>query len=245
MITLLVERMHLSRQNLGRGLWLAAFDGGDEEAVRALLEAGAGIDDVPRLLASPCFGHQPDDDAGVEAVIEVLLDAGLDPNDEDEHGFRPLLTALGPDTFGPGYQESDGCNRPAALALIRRGADVNIRYPDTEIASLEGVNASGFTPLHLAARVGDPVLIRALLDAGADPSARTPDGRTAFDLAVGALETYTGPGATPPEVPPEGAPIGKLGSAAEERQRWDRFAADAAAAVDLLAPAFRDERGQA
>lgn len=235
MLNVLVERRSLTQHDLDNGLWHAAFDPADSEGVHALLEAGASLHGDLPLLASVCFGHQTEHDAGVEAVVDALIDAGLDPNDQDENGFRPLLTALGPDTFGPGYQESDGYNRPAALALVRRGAEVNIRYPDTEVQSIEDVVVVGFTPLHLAARVGDGDVVRALLDAGADPTAQTPGGQTARDLAQAELEAMTGPGSTPPPEAAEGASAWRVRSAQEERRRWDQSVIDARSAVDLLA----------
>lgn len=43
---------------------------------------------------------------------------------------------------------------------------------------------AGRTPLHLAAAAGKPSVLQALLDAGADPEARTGTGDTALDLAL-------------------------------------------------------------
>jgi len=59
----------------------------------------------------------------------------------------------------------------AAKVLIAHGANVNARMSE------------GYTALHEAAFNGDVVSIRMLLAAGADPSLRVPDGRTAVDLA--------------------------------------------------------------
>ncbi len=56
-------------------------------------------------------------------------------------------------------------------AAVRSAPDVNAR------------NKNGFTPLHLAAGLGTPDNIAALLDAGASGSVKTENGRTAFDLA--------------------------------------------------------------
>ncbi|HKA04941.1 MAG TPA: ankyrin repeat domain-containing protein [Acidimicrobiales bacterium] len=52
---------------------------------------------------------------------------------------------------------------------------------DPSLASAEGV--AGTTPLHLAARYGHAAAARRLLDAGADPTARSDTGETAADLA--------------------------------------------------------------
>lgn len=191
MVRRLIERRPVGQAGLDEALSLAALEPGDDEAVLIMLEVGADPHGPDHLLASPCFGYMRRHRPGIEAVIDALIAAGLDPDDEDENGFRPLFTALGPDTFGPGYQESDGYNRPAALALIRHGVTVNLRYPATDTPPLHGDPVVGYTPLHLAAQAGDGPVVAALLDAGADPDARTPDGRTALDLASAALAART------------------------------------------------------
>ena len=50
-------------------------------------------------------------------------------------------------------------------------------------------DTGGTTPLHLAARYGHAAAARRLLDAGADPSARSATGETAADLARAAGHT--------------------------------------------------------
>jgi ankyrin repeat protein len=45
------------------------------------------------------------------------------------------------------------------------------------------VQQAGFTPLHAAAMTGQVDLAKLLLDRGADPGARTDDGRTALAMA--------------------------------------------------------------
>jgi ankyrin repeat protein len=66
----------------------------------------------------------------------------------------------------------------AVERLIASGADVN------------GSRSQGFskwhssvTPLHFAARTGDPVIVQYLLEHGADPGRRAASGHTPLDFA--------------------------------------------------------------
>jgi ankyrin repeat protein len=93
-----------------------------------------------------------------------------------------------------------GLTQPA-LALIDRGADVNVPADDGSTALLWAVhrddrvlverllkahadakaaNRYGATPMSEAAVYGDPVVIELLLKAGADPDSATADGETAL-----------------------------------------------------------------
>ena len=146
--------------------------GPDPAAVEALLAAGADVHTSPAPLSGACFLCIERPHAGTDRVIDLLVAAGADPNDEDERGYRPLHAALGANTFGPGYQASDGFNLPAALALMRHGASIDITFPE-----------SGYRPLHAAAAASSPELITALLAAGAVPTDRDVDGNTPLAVA--------------------------------------------------------------
>ena len=96
-------------------------------------------------------------------AAEQLLDAGADPLalSSNYMANTPLHAAIA------------GQTDPATVALlIRRGGDVNHRA------------AGGWTPLHLAASRGSIAVIDLLLDAGADPRARSDDGKSAADIAT-------------------------------------------------------------
>lgn len=156
---------------------------GDVEAVEAMLENGADPDamdswsgmtplltavrwrrtDIIELLGR--FGADPDlpeaspsrftalhraAEAGDLACVLALLAAGAD------HAKRTWLTPL------------DWTADPAVIAaLVQAGADPDARCPDT-----------GNTPLHRRACRCLPETVSALLDAGADVSARDQAGRT-------------------------------------------------------------------
>ena len=65
----------------------------------------------------------------------------------------------------------ESATSPEVQAELANGADVQARTED------------GWTPLHKAVRYSKaPKVVMTLLDAGADPKAKTNDGKTAFDL---------------------------------------------------------------
>jgi uncharacterized protein len=125
--------------------------------------------------------------AATTEIAGMLLDAGADINARNRHKFAgpgnsPLSAAV--------YQQRNDVVR----LLIERGADFNL-----------GDNA-GFTPLHLAAANGYVESARMLLEAGANPNARTGRAggkqwgdKTPLDLL--AVQDRTGEGGA--KVPPE------------------------------------------
>ena len=173
-------------------LSIAAAYRGTADSLRALLDAGATLDDpqgvrfhnLPLVFSSM---------TGDLENVKLLLQRGADPA-AGSQGRTPLAQAV---TFGypdivqavigagasANMTESSGINLLHWAAIANRPEVIPALY----MAGVP-VNAQdefGFTPLMYAATIdfGDTELVKTLLRAGADPSIRNHDGRTARDQA--------------------------------------------------------------
>lgn len=157
---------------------------GGPEVVSALLAAGA--DPEARTASGATALHLAASQAP-ESVLVALLNTGADPNaKEGEDGRMPLHYAVR-------FQEE------ALLlvinSLLRAGADPG--------STAQSMDDDGLSPLHVVlanASVTAPV-VEALLDAGADPMARSHLGNTPLHLAadwtddIGIIEALLAAGA--------------------------------------------------
>lgn len=138
---------------------LNAINGGNPDVVAKLLEAHADITPQHNDGHSPLsytLEQTPDEDrARHEAavrIVHLLLAAGADVNQEPEHERAPLYEVT---------------NAPELVPdLIAAGAQINMR------------NEEGETPLMYAS---SPDAVKALLQAGADPTILSNDGKSALD----------------------------------------------------------------
>lgn len=147
-----------------------AIEAGDVETVRELIGSGVdvnrryGIFEEPPLVAAA-------DEESVE-ILQLLLDAGADPDTTNHGGDSALLEAA----------------RSAKLDMVELliGAGARIDSPDAN---------QRWTPLAWAVwwscqQAGQPIrpnheeTVRALLAAGADPNFRDKDGLTPFMMAA-------------------------------------------------------------
>ena len=147
---------------------------GSLESAQHLVAAGARVDEAAPNGQSPLViaahsGHGP--------VAAFLLEAGADPHN-DAAGYTALHAAILRSDLG------------LLEALLARGANPNTplakgtpsRYYSKDYAFNE--NLVGATPLWLAARYGEPEMMRALAAAGGDISFKMPDGITTLMTAV-------------------------------------------------------------
>lgn len=180
-------------------LWLAATSS-SPELVELLLLHGAGADVGLPHGETPLMAAARAGDAG---SIELLLAAGADPNvAESSLGETALMWAAAE-------------NHPGAIrALVAGGADTSLASRVLNLKPMDWLQigmvstvlpVGGWPPLLFAARENARDAALALIEVGADPDIRDPDGLTAlniavmnehYDLAVALLEAGANPDAT-------------------------------------------------
>lgn len=165
----------------------AARSGKPEEVRKLLRDHPDWIDTVGinALAAAASAGHSD--------VAELLLEAGVDPN-ETYTASPPLhIAALEGHTRmvevllkrGAAVDSIDNEGRWRALhwaAYFGHSATVKVLLENG--ASVDLKTLHGKTPLHCACVSGDPRVVSFLLKGGADPGLRTPEDRTPVDVAI-------------------------------------------------------------
>ena len=143
---------------------------------------------------SPQVLHQAARWTSSPTILELLIDAGADPNARDDDGLTPL------------HYGAYNSNPTIVQLLLEAGANPNTRHGAGLTALHEGATNSnpvvishllsaaadpnaldneGYTPLHYAAaRSGNERVVTRLLSAGADPVMESNDGRTPLHSAL-------------------------------------------------------------
>lgn len=139
-----------------------------------------------------CIG-KPEHDIAEEkylTLVKLLVEAGIDPDDKNNAGRKPIDYAVGANAKRiAAYLSGDNdplavtaggmtlCRAaekedvPAIEAIVRRGADVNEVSEEPAFA--------GLTPLMTACKMLRPAAVKALLSCGADPKYKS-DGKSAL-----------------------------------------------------------------
>ncbi len=138
--------------------FLLAVREGHATLVEFLLSAGA--DPSPATTNGNSAMHLVVDRNHLE-VMKVLLKYHLPVNQKNPRGSSPLFLAAAQGKL------------PAAKLLVQHGADVNANGPTNDVKTILNIlMGAGWT--------GDTNLVAFLLDHGADPNLKTPQGNTAF-----------------------------------------------------------------
>ncbi len=169
--------------------FLFAVRAGSIDAAKALLEAGANVNDLlsdgeSALIVAVANGHWE--------LAGFLLDKGADPN-LDGAGWNALHQAVrerrpnvGFGTPGP-VPTGKVDSIDVIKKMIAHGVDVNARM--TRNGMKDGqrnrLNRLGATAFFLAAKVTDVEAMRVLVAAGADPLMPNADGTTPLMVAAG------------------------------------------------------------
>lgn len=162
---------------------------GDLESVKALIEAGAVVNQVSE------FGWTPLLTATQNRYYQLgsyLLEQGANPNIANEGGWNPLYIATDNRNIEGGdypTRKPDMGHLNYIKLLLAAGADPNLRMQSsTETRTIfthQWLREEGATPFLRAAQSSDLQLMRLLLDYGADPNINTSDGVTPLMVAAG------------------------------------------------------------
>jgi len=171
----------------------AARDG-RMEAVQALVEAGANVNQVTEsdktspMIMALINGHYD--------VAKYLLEHGADPNLANADGLAPLYAVVDMRFAPVGWVPNPHTDREKTDSLdlmkelIAKGANVNQRLvrklwfrPNTH--NTQWVIAAGATPFWRAAESSDIDAMKILKNAGADHTITNLDGDTALIVAAG------------------------------------------------------------
>ena len=191
-----------------------AVRGGKADIVRLLLKAGANANDTVAGAAVSTGVAGPTTDStslvglaiinGQYDTARLLLENGADPNAPDSRGslLHTLAWMRRPGSGGRGLlPDTVGDSLQLAKALLARGANPNVRISWEEIpfdrddgeaksppnvpVGRDYIIMSGATPYFLAAKNGDPALMRLLVANGANARLPNVQGVTPFMAASG------------------------------------------------------------
>lgn len=200
---------------------------GDLESARLLVAAGADVNDAAPLGTSVLVVASH---SGHGAFAAFLLEEGADPNAAGA-GYTALHTAI---VRG---------DLDLVKALLTHGADPNARFTKGSKAARQGKQFDvpqtfvGTTPFFLAAKLAEAQIMRALVDAGADPKPGLEKASETMDPETGVVRRANN-GHTTPLMVAAGLLTGGLGRLATDRHGRELGVAE----VDLVRNQDPDHR---
>ena len=187
----IIRQRALPTKDGGMTPLLFAVRDGNTSMVRLLLELGADINQTSGNHTSPLLIALLN---GQVALATELLSRGADPNVTDDYTRAALFAAIELRNFNhekyPFLYDDGRDPLDLIAALLAKGANPNLQTGTTPVHGLmqfdgSWVNFDGQTPFVRAALSGDIVVMRLLLQHGADPNLATAQGSTALMAASG------------------------------------------------------------
>jgi len=162
---------------------------GDIESARALLDAGADVNQTTEYRWTPLLTAVNNRNYG---LASLLLDRGANPNIANKGGWTPLYLATDNRNIEGGdypVPKPDLDHLEIITKLLEKGADPNARVRENTLTrtifTMQWFFEDGATAFVRAAQSGDSELLALLLKHGADPKIATNYGDTALTAAGG------------------------------------------------------------
>ncbi|PWT99019.1 MAG: hypothetical protein C5B51_27940 [Terriglobia bacterium] len=159
------------------------------ESVKVLLAAGAGINQVTAYGWSPLLVATQN---RYYKLGTYLLDHGADVNLPNKGGWTPLYLATDNRNIESGdypVRQPDMDHLDYIKLLLAHGANVNARMKDSTqtrtVFTNQWLDENGATAFLRASQSGDVVLMKLLLEHGADPKINTALNVSALHVAAG------------------------------------------------------------
>ena len=175
----------------GGGLTALVFAAreGDLESARALLDAGASINQTTEYGWTPLLTAVNNRNY---ALAALLVERGADVNLTNKGGWTPLYLATDNRNIEGGdypVPKPDLDHLDIIRRLLEKGANPNARIRDNTLTrtifTMQWFFKDGATALVRAAQSSDTALMKLLLEYGADPFIATANGDTALTAAGG------------------------------------------------------------
>jgi ankyrin repeat protein len=175
----------------GGGLTALTFAAreGDLESAKKLLDAGADVNQATEYGWTPLLTAVNNRNY---RLAQLLIERGADVNRPNKGGWTPLYLAVDNRNIEGGdypVPKPDIDHLELIASLLGKGANPNAKVKDNTLTrtifTMQWFFEDGATPFIRASQSSDVVLMKMLLDKGADPKAVTANGDSALTAAAG------------------------------------------------------------
>ena len=175
----------------GGGLTALTFAAreGDLDSAKKLLDAGADVNQATEYGWTPLLTAVNNRNY---RLAQLLIDRGADVNKPNKGGWTPLYLAVDNRNIEGGdypVPKPDIDHLEVITSLLAKGANPNAKVKDNTLTrtifTMQWFFEDGATPFIRASQSSDVVLMKALLDKGADVKAVTANGDSALTAAAG------------------------------------------------------------